>query len=93
VILVPQIEQQLLSISARQIDRRLKSRKTQLKRRLYGRTKPGTLLKHHIPVKTDSWNVKTPGLTEIDLVSHSGCSEKGEFIHSLNPSWVKVNTG
>jgi len=45
------IEQQLLSISARQIDRRLKARKTQLKRRLYGRTKPGTLLKHHIPSK------------------------------------------
>src|SRR5262245_59910350 len=57
------IEQQLLSISARQIDRRLKARKTQLKRRLYGRTKPGTLLKHHIPIKTDSWNVTTAGFT------------------------------
>ena len=103
--LTPKIEHQLLSISARQIDRRLKGRKTQLHRRLYGRTKPGTLLKHHIPIKTDSWNVKTPGFTEIDLVSHSGSSEKGEFIYSLNvtaiystwvqsvPSWVKVNTG
>src|SRR5262245_36557765 len=38
----PKIEQQLLSISARQIDRRLQARKTQLQRRLYGRTKPGT---------------------------------------------------
>ena len=81
---LPKIEQQLLSISARQIDRRLQARKTQLQRRLYGRTKPGTLLKHHIPIKTDSWNVKTPGFTEIDLVSHSGNSEKGEFIYSLN---------
>ena len=80
----PQIEHQLLSISARQIDRRLKARKSQLQRRLYGRTKPGTLLKHHIPIKTDSWNVQTPGFTEIDLVSHSGNSEKGEFIYSLN---------
>ncbi len=93
--LTPPIEQQLLSISARQIDRRLKSRKTQLKRRLYGRTKPGTLLKHHIPIKTDSWNVKTPGFTETDLVSHSGNSEKGEFIHSLNvtdiySTWVET---
>ena len=82
--LTPKIEHQLLSISARQIDRRLQVRKTQLKRRLYGRTKPGTLLKHHISIKTDSWNVKTPGFTEIDLVSHSGSSEKGEFIYSLN---------
>lgn len=93
--LTPKIEHQLLSISARQIDRRLKVRKTQLKRRLYGRTKPGTLLKHHIPIKTDSWNVKTPGFTEIDLVSHSGSSEKGEFIYSLNvtdiySTWVET---
>lgn len=92
--LTPQIQRQLLSISARQIDRRLKARKNQLKRRLYGRTKPGTLLKHHIPVKTDSWNVQTPGFTEIDLVSHSGNSEKGEFIFSLNvtdiySTWVE----
>jgi len=92
--ITPKIEQQLLSISARQIDRRLKARKSQLKRRLYGRTKPGTLLKHHIPIKTDSWNVTTPGFTETDLVSHSGNSEQGEFIHSLNvtdihSTWVE----
>ena len=93
--LTPQIEHQLLAISARQIDRRLKGRKAQLKRRLYGRTKPGTLLKHHIPIKTDSWNVQTPGFTETDLVSHSGNSEKGEFIYSLNvtdihSTWVET---
>jgi len=41
-----QAEKQLLSISARQIDRRLASRKIKLKRRMYGRTKPGGLLKH-----------------------------------------------
>jgi hypothetical protein len=91
----PPIEQQLLSISARQIDRRLKARKTQLKRRLYGRTKPGTLLKHYIPIKTDSWNITTPGFTETDLGSHSGNSEKGEFVHSLNltdifSTWVEA---
>ena len=77
-------QKQLLSISPATIDRRLKPQKRQLKKRLYGRTKPGTLLKHHIPIKTDSWNVKTPGFTETDLVSHSGNSASGEFIHSLN---------
>src|ERR1700730_10717750 len=50
----PQREKQLLGISARQIDRRLKAKKSERKRRIYGRTKPGSLLKHHIPVKTDS---------------------------------------
>ena len=84
--LTPAIEQQLNSISPRQIDRRLRARKTQLQRRIYGRTKSGTLLKHHIPLKTDSWDVKIPGYTEVDLVSHSGNSAQGEFAHSLNPT-------
>lgn len=88
-------QKQLLSISPATIDRRLKPKKRQLKKRLYGRTKPGTLLKHHIPIKTDSWNVKIPGFTETDLVSHSGNSASGEFIHSLNvtdihSTWVET---
>ena len=75
--LTPALERQLLAISARQIDRRLQAKKTHLKRRLYGRTKPGTLLKHHIPIKTDHWDVTMPGYTEIDLVSHSGsCADR-----------------
>ncbi len=79
-----EIEQQLRSISPRQIDRRLRAHKGRLQRRIYGRTKPGTLLKHHIPIKTDSWGVQIPGFTEVDLVSHSGNSADGEFAHSLN---------
>ena len=79
-----EVEKQLLKISARQIDRRLKAVKTQRRRRIYGRTKPGYLLKHHIPVKTDRWDVQSPGFTEVDLVSHSGNSASGEFAHTLN---------
>lgn len=88
------VQKQLLTISPPTIDRRLRAKKHQLKKRLYGRTKPGSLLKHHIPIKTDSWDVKTPGFTEIDLVSHSGNSASGEFLHSLNvtdihSTWVE----
>ena len=82
--LSPELERQLRAISPRQIDRRLQSRKRLLRRRLYGRTKPGTLLKHHIPIKTDHWDVYRPGFTEIDLVSHSGDCAEGEFAHSFN---------
>jgi len=82
--LTPAVEQQLLRISARQIDRRLRAKKQAQRRRIYGRTKPGGLLKHQIPVKTDSWDVKTPGFAEIDLVSHSGNSGAGDFAQSLN---------
>lgn len=80
----PEMEKQLLRMSARQMDRRLKSQKTPRRRRIYGRTKPGYLLKHHIPVKTDRWDVTTPGFTEVDLVSHSGNSASGDFAHTLN---------
>jgi hypothetical protein len=88
--LTPKIEAQILNISARQIDRRLKDHKRQAKKRLYGRTKPGTLLKHQIPIKTEHWDVKTPGFGEIDLVSHSGSKADGEFIHSLNLTDIKT---
>src|SRR6266540_2179966 len=84
IALTPELERQVRAISARQIDRRLHSRKRVLRRRIYGRTKPGTLLKHHIPIKTDHWNVTRPGFTEIDLVSHSGDCAEGEFAHSFN---------
>jgi hypothetical protein len=88
------LQRQLLRISPATMDRRLKPKKRVLKNRLYGRTKPGTLLKHHIPIKTDSWDVTTPGFTEVDLVSHSGNAADGEFVYSLNmtdihSTWVE----
>ncbi len=87
--------QQLRAISPRQIDRRLALTKRQLKTRCYGRTKPGTLLKHHIPLKTDRWDVTVPGFTELDLVAHAGHRADGEFAHSLNvtdihTTWVET---
>jgi hypothetical protein len=85
------LESQLLRISPRQIDRRLGPYKVQAKRRLYGKTKPGTLLKHQIPIKAERWEVSQPGFTEIDLVSHSGDRAEGEFIHSL--TLTDIHTG
>jgi hypothetical protein len=87
----PLVEQQLRMISPSTIDRRLKGRKRRLKRRLYGRTKPGILLKHHIPIKTDHWDVTTPGFIEMDLVSHSGNSADGDFLQTLN--LTDIHTG
>jgi len=89
------IEEQLLRISPRAIDYRLRSRKHVLRKRIYGGTKPGTLLKQHIPVKTDRWDVQVPGFTEIDLVSHAGASAEGDCCHSLNltdiySTWVET---
>jgi hypothetical protein len=93
--LSPTVEGQVRRISARQIDRVLAPQKRQLRRRQYGRTKPGTLLKHHIPIKTDHWDVTEPGFTEVDLVSHSGDRADGDFLHSLDmtdihTTWVET---
>ncbi len=88
-------EKALETISPRTIDRRLGPVRTAARRRLYGRTKPGTLLKHHIPVRTERWDVNEAGWGEIDLVSHSGARADGEFAHSMNftdihSTWVET---
>jgi len=90
-----EVEEKLVEISASTMDRHLRPLKNKLKRRIYGRTKPGTLLRHKIPVKTDHWDVEQPGYLEADLVSHSGESGYGEFMHSLNftdifSQWVET---
>jgi hypothetical protein len=92
--LTPAVEAQVRQISPRQIDRLLQADKRRVRRRLYGRTKPGTLLKHQVPLRTDRWDVTTPGWTEVDLVAHSGDRADGEFAHTVNQTdivttWVE----
>jgi hypothetical protein len=53
----PRPESQLLRIGPRQTYRRLKPYKMRAKKRLYGMTKPGTLLKHQIPINAERWQV------------------------------------
>jgi len=93
--LPPALEAPLLRLSPRQMDRRLAPYRRPGATGRYGRTKPGTLLKHHIPLRTDRWDVTVPGFTEIDLVAHGGDSGDGEFAHSLNltdihTTWVET---
>lgn len=73
----------LLSLSPATMDRLLKK-----ERKKYGKrkstTKPGYLLKKHIPIRTYSdWNETRPGFLEIDLVAHGGESASGQFLHTL----------
>ncbi len=78
------IREQLVSASAATIDRILA--KTKRESRLKGRslTRPGTLLKHHIPVRTFAdWNDVRPGFCEADLVGHDGGSAYGVFSFTL----------
>ena len=56
-----------------------------------GSTRPGSRLKHLIPVKTDQWDVTKAGYLEIDLVSHSGACAAGEVLDTLDS--VDIQTG
>lgn len=84
-------ERLLLSISGPTLDRKLAPKKSLLRRRIYGTTRPGRFLKHHIPIRTDNWRVDRPGYMEVDLVSHSGDCAEGDFAHSLN--MTDIHTG
>lgn len=58
-------------------------------------TKPGTLLKQHIPIKTEQWGEERPGFLEIDTVAHCGTSLSGMFVYSLDSvdlgsAWTEV---
>ena len=72
--ITPEIEKELLSISARQIENRLKGKKRELKKRIYGTTRPGALLKSMIPIRTSNWDIRLPGFLEMDTVAHCGNS-------------------
>ena len=76
---------QLLAVSAATIDRLLKAERA--KHALKGRTttKPGTLLKHQIPIRTFSdWDEATPGFLEMDLVGHDGGKVEGDYCFTLD---------
>lgn len=86
----------LLKISPSTIDRLMASERKSLNALAKARTKPGTLLKSQIPIKTFSdWNEQRPGFVEIDLVGHEGGTNSGDFIQSLDVTdvctgWTEV---
>jgi hypothetical protein len=73
----------LLSVSAATIDRLLKPVRVAHGRRGLGGTRPGSLLKNQIPIRTDFWDVSQPGFMEADTVAHCGNSLAGDFVWSL----------
>lgn len=74
----------LAGMSAATIDRRLapERKKHELKGRSH--TKPGSLLKGQIPIRTwADWDDAVPGFVEIDLVGHEGGNAAGEHAYTL----------
>lgn len=75
----------LMKISPATIDRLLAAARKKYKIKGRANTKPGTLLKSQIPIRTFSqWDDKRPGFVEIDLVGHDGGDGSGEFLQTLD---------
>jgi hypothetical protein len=81
----------LLTISAATIDRLLTPLRSRYAKKGLATTKPGSLLKKHIPIKTNQWNERIPGFLEADTVAHCGTSMAGMFVFTLNT--VDIATG
>ena len=86
----PEVEQQLLSISSRQLDNRLKEKKRLWKKQFYSTTRPGSMLKRMIPIRTSNWDIRKPGFLEIDLVAHCGNSLSGTFVYTLDATDIRT---
>lgn len=85
-------ERKLLGqISASTVDRLLKHERRLINLKSRSRTKPGSLLKNQIPIRTFSdWRdeEKRPGFLEIDTVHHCDENNKGDYVHTLDTTDV-----
>lgn len=82
----PATVDQVLAMSAATIDRRLADARVGLiARKQISHTRPGSMLKNSIPMKTwREWNDTEPGFVQIDLVGHEGGDNNGAFFYSLD---------
>lgn len=86
------VETQLRQISPSTIDRLLRPFRQQGDRHHFSNTRPGSLLKSSIPIRTfTDWQDTRPGFLEIDLVAHCGESVDGFYLNTLTT--VDVATG
>lgn len=85
----PSTHKKLLTMSASTIGRILEPSKCRTKRRCG--TKPGSLLRTEIPIRTDVWDITCPGYLEADTVAHCGGSMSGEFAWTL--TLTDIDTG
>ncbi len=87
--LTPELREKLLRISAATIDRLLAPERRRLRVKGRSGTKPGSILKRQIPIRTFAeWDEARPGFCEVDLVAHDGGDAVGEFCQTLDLTCV-----
>jgi hypothetical protein len=78
-----EVWKKVLRISPPTIDRLLSPVRAKQKAKGLCGTKPGTLLRNQIPIRTEHWDITGPGYLEADTVAHCGNSMAGSFVWSL----------
>jgi len=74
----------LVAMSPATMDRRLAPARAAMTLKGRSHTKPGSLLKSQIPIRTwAQWDDAVPGFVEIDLVGHEGGNAEGEHCFTL----------
>jgi hypothetical protein len=87
------VREKLLGASARTLDRLLEPLRIQGAGRAL--TRPGTLLRHQIPIRGSVWEENKAGWLEVDTVALCGGSTAGEYVWMLDgvdyaTTWVEV---
>jgi hypothetical protein len=77
------VKEKLKAISPRTLDRVMRPVRKRHGTRGKCGTRPGSLLRHQIPIKTEHADVTQPGVMEADTVAHCGNSLDGDFVWSL----------
>jgi hypothetical protein len=91
-IISHEVEADLRALSPSTMDRLLRTCHQKGGRSRFSTTRPGTLLKTSIPIRTFAdWTENSPGFFEIDTVAHCGDSVEGFYLNTL--SAVDVATG
>jgi len=83
-IIADDITEKLETISASTIDRLMATERNKHNKLGLATTKPGTIIKKHIPIKTNQWDETQPGFIEADTVAHCGNSTAGMFVFTVN---------
>ena len=83
-IIPDNITEKLQKISPATIDRLMVSDRAKCNKIGFATTKPGAIIKKHIPIKTNQWDESIPGFLEADTVAHCGNSMAGMFVFTLN---------
>ncbi len=87
--LAPEIRDKLVGISAATIDRLLTPERRRLRVKGRSGTKPGSILKRQIPIRTfTEWDEARPGFCEVDLVAHDGGDPSEDFCQTLDLTCV-----